>query len=81
MQRLNAERYKRAYELREEGMTFRKIGVVLGVSRNRAWQMVGRYREFLLYGLPLSGAERTKIARAERMEILRKMRRDRNATA
>jgi len=49
--RLNAAqknpRYKIALSLRTQGLTFREIGEILGVTRGRAWQIVniGRSRK------------------------------------
>lgn len=36
---------RRAYELREMGLTIREVGLVLGVSRKTAWKYTTRYAE------------------------------------
>lgn len=40
----NNERYRRAIEMRDAGAKLREIGVELGVSPERARQMVSPYR-------------------------------------
>jgi hypothetical protein len=54
---VGTSRYKRAYDLRQEGKTYREIGADLGVSWTRARGMAERYRRCTVDGVPLSAAE------------------------
>lgn len=48
-------RFKKAYEMRQEGALWRIIGEALGVSHERARQMAGYYERCLNGGSYLDG--------------------------